>query len=240
MVYKTTDYEKFKLIIGNRKLLPGHISKLVKSIGENNYLHSNPIIVNENMEVIDGQHRLEACKQLNIPVHYAIIEKGSLDSVILFNENQKAWKVQDYLDSYVYQGNLNYTTLSEFVQVYNLPIGTGIHLLDNRSLSHGKIMQEFKKGNFKVKNLKYAEDFAKKLSELRTVFDKNIVSSRDFMSAFEMANKNPKFDYSIFLQKAKIDGVVLHRRGSAKDYLREIEEIYNHWSRVEEKRVRLF
>ena len=35
----------------------------------------SPILVNEKMEVIDGQHRLQAQKELNLPTYY-IKNKG--------------------------------------------------------------------------------------------------------------------------------------------------------------------
>ena len=58
-VYKTTDLSIFKSIDGNRVPNLQHIKRLAQSI--NVYgMKCNPILVNEQMEVIDGQHRLAA------------------------------------------------------------------------------------------------------------------------------------------------------------------------------------
>ena len=62
-VYKTTDYGQFKNIEGNRGINLKHVNTLVTSITEKDL--QIPIIVDQNMRVVDGQHRLEAYKKLN-------------------------------------------------------------------------------------------------------------------------------------------------------------------------------
>ncbi len=64
IVYKTFDLEQFKPLHGNRQVNFAHVKRLVDSIKDNGYL-LNPITVNKNNEVIDGQHRLEAAKQIH-------------------------------------------------------------------------------------------------------------------------------------------------------------------------------
>ena len=75
-IYITKDYSIFKKLTGNRSTELERITKICDSIREVGYITS-PILVNENMEVIDGQGRLEAFKELGIPVEY-IIETASL------------------------------------------------------------------------------------------------------------------------------------------------------------------
>ncbi len=64
-VYKTNKLEIFKPIVGNRPTNPMHIRKLSTSIKQNGILQ-NPIIVNEKMQVIDGQNRLFYTRKIGI------------------------------------------------------------------------------------------------------------------------------------------------------------------------------
>ena len=64
-IFRTNKYEIFKQLKGNREVSPKRISKIINSIKEVGYI-INPIIVNEKMEVIDGQGRLEALRILKI------------------------------------------------------------------------------------------------------------------------------------------------------------------------------
>ena len=66
-VYQTNDLTICKEIGGNRVPNPQHVKRLCSSIKENGML-CNPILVNEKMQVIDGQHRLLASKEANSSV----------------------------------------------------------------------------------------------------------------------------------------------------------------------------
>lgn len=59
IVYRTNNYDQFKRLVGNREVNPKRVKTIKKSVEEIGYI-PNPIIVNENMEVIDGQGRLQA------------------------------------------------------------------------------------------------------------------------------------------------------------------------------------
>ncbi len=61
-VYQTSDLSIFKQIEGNRVPNLQHIKRLADSIRVYG-MKCNPILVNERMEVIDGQHRLMAAKE---------------------------------------------------------------------------------------------------------------------------------------------------------------------------------
>ena len=62
---ETSDYGKFEMAVGNRVYKASHAAKIAKSIEENNMLAVCPIICiqrGNRLDVIDGQHRLGACK----------------------------------------------------------------------------------------------------------------------------------------------------------------------------------
>ena len=60
-VFETRDYDQFKKLNGNRNINESQVDGIVHSILEVGY-QPVPILVNEFMEIIDGQHRLEAVK----------------------------------------------------------------------------------------------------------------------------------------------------------------------------------
>ena len=107
-VYRTDEYDVFNTLQGNRDVLAGRVSKIIKSIKANGYIF-NPIIVNENMEVIDGQGRLEALKALNMPVDYIIVDGLRIKDCIALNIYQTKWNTMDYINSFADMGNINYS-----------------------------------------------------------------------------------------------------------------------------------
>lgn len=71
-ILKTKDYGSFKEINSNREVDQRHVRSLVAAIEQKNLLHVNPIVCNADMEVIDGQHRLEAARALGVEIYYTL------------------------------------------------------------------------------------------------------------------------------------------------------------------------
>ncbi|MEQ9286955.1 MAG: ParB N-terminal domain-containing protein [Cyclobacteriaceae bacterium] len=82
-VFETNDYSSFKKIKGNRGIDPQHVNRLEHSFKKKHL--KTPILLNEKMEIVDGQHRVEAAKNLNLPVYYIIKENYGLDEARALN-----------------------------------------------------------------------------------------------------------------------------------------------------------
>lgn len=67
---ETKDYNIFKKHPNNREIFHANLEKIKRSIQIKNLLEYRPIIVDKKMQVIDGQHRLEAARQLGVPIYY--------------------------------------------------------------------------------------------------------------------------------------------------------------------------
>ena len=144
-VYVTKDYSIFKRLTGNRDIPESRISKIVESIQTIGWVR-NPIIVNEKMEVIDGQGRLTALQRLKMPVEYIIAEGAGNKECIYMNMNMVNWKLPDFIKSYAEQGNENYQRLLSLMERYangNLDIiSTAVYRLSkskHRDIKQGTI-----------------------------------------------------------------------------------------------------
>lgn len=114
----TDNYGMFKRLEGNRDIADNRCKKIIKSIQTNGYIHS-PIIVNENMEVIDGQGRLKALETLGFPVEYIVFQGMSIKECIALNVYQTGWGITDYIESYADRGNRSYGFLLHLLTKYS-------------------------------------------------------------------------------------------------------------------------
>lgn len=115
----TKDYSIFKKLEGNRSVVNKRVNKIIASIQNVGYITS-PLIVNEKMEVIDGQGRLEALEQLKMPVEYIIHPGIGINECIAMNINQGNWSLKDYIESYATRGNKSYQRLEQLIKEYPL------------------------------------------------------------------------------------------------------------------------
>jgi len=127
-IYTTTNYSMFGHIGGNRNLDTPNLTKIKQSLNKK-HIKTNAIICILDLEdsqtplkIVDGQHRFEACKSLNIPVSYVIDDSLSMESILnditLLNTASKEWDVSDFMRSEAKKGNQNYILYSSVYTSY--------------------------------------------------------------------------------------------------------------------------
>ncbi len=92
---KTTDYNIFNNVIGNRNIDRRNRARLKKSIEIIGI--QQPILVNQNNTINDGQHRLDIAKELGIEVPY-IISHDTNEEYIDQLQISKKWSALDYCE----------------------------------------------------------------------------------------------------------------------------------------------
>ena len=235
-VMYSSDYEKFSILEQNRVVNDNHVSELVVSIQNSGQL--TPIIINEKFEIIDGQHRFDACKILKIPVMYLISYKTSIKEVILMNNTQKSWKLPDYLRSFSHNDWHNHETyqkVDKFMREHDLKLTTCIVLLSEGTGSGGSTgtalagqgLMSFRKGTYKIGNLARAQAIAKILSEIKA-FAPDLVGSDRFCRSYCKLSLETKWDhnsavYQIKKYRRKYDGA-----SSKEEALQGLLTVYNY------------
>jgi len=168
-VYTTKDYSIFRRLVGNRDIPESRISKIVESIQTIGWVR-NPIIVNEKMEVIDGQGRLTALQRLGMPVEYVIAEGAGNKECIYMNMNMVNWKLPDFIKSYAEQGNTNYQRLLALMEKYvggNLDIiSTAVYRLSkskHRDIKQGTLQLTEEQYEAAIPRLEYIKPILERL-----------------------------------------------------------------------------
>ena len=120
-ILTTTDYTIFKRLKGNREVEPRRVTMLMNSIKQIGWV-SNPIIVNDKMEIIDGQGRFEALKRLGMPVEYHVVNKAGLDECRVMNNRMRKWNTDNYVDSYAETGVTDYQRIKQLMEYFDVPL----------------------------------------------------------------------------------------------------------------------
>lgn len=118
-IYTTTDYDMFVFTEWNRDVSNARVVKMVESIKRVGWL-PQPVLVNENFEVCDGQSRVKALEALGMPVEFCIQKGIGRVECQMMNLFQKNWATKDFIDSYASDGNKNYIWLREMFVRYKI------------------------------------------------------------------------------------------------------------------------
>jgi hypothetical protein len=207
--------------------------ELAEAIEKHNALAFFPIIVNRNMEVQDGQHRLKAAELLGVPVYYFIAEHGEveIEHVPGIAGRTREWTLDDYLWHHVQNGKTEYLKLNEFYQKYRIAHGDNF-------LSLSKCMQLCNFGS----TLKQRDRFIAGEYECNDVIFANIVarSILDFQPYIKHWNHgafvdtignltgNAAYDHGRMMAKMAYLGPRLIKCPDVASYIAVMSEMYNH------------
>ena len=229
-IKSTTDYSLFKALKGNRVVNQKHVQKLINSMRKK--MHHSPIQVNEKMEIIDGQHRLEARKAIGAPIEYYISKGADISTVQDLNTNSEDWKIDDYLHSYISKGIKDYIIYKQFLDSYKFNHKITMYLLTNNA---GGCSEDFNSGNFKIKDIEKAAEIASKLNIVGGYYDG--YKRRTFCYAFVRCLNNSKFSFEEFIAKLAYQRSKIYDCAKVEQYLEIIEEIYNYKRSAKDKIV---
>lgn len=235
-VYTTSDYAKFKRLTGNRDIPESRISKIIESIQSIGWVH-NPIVVNEHMEVIDGQGRLTALKRLKMPVEYVIALGASTKECIYMNMNMVNWKLPDFVKSYAEQGNENYQRLVKLMEKYvggNLNIiSTALYRVSKsrlRAIKDGSLQLTEEQYQAAIPRLEFVEPLLRKLNPKKLPGSLiTLMQTLVYYFDYDEVDKD-RLAYSIEKYIYNSTPWVSH-----PDCEREVENVYNYGIALEKK-----
>jgi hypothetical protein len=225
------NYNQFEMIVGNRNLNVKKIERIIEDIKNGvNLLPYCPIIVYEDqgkLKVIDGQHRFEVCKKIESPVYYVQTKKMDLKKIALLNSRQDKWTEFDFLRCYIKIGIEDYKTLEKVMRKYQISISTAYSLLMvNKVSARGEIGQLFRDGEFKINYYQSTSDL---LDLTQSIFDRyKFHSDRHLISAIQLLEKKGLCDFNHLRSKVKEAPMLMDKQGTVKDYIYNIERVYNH------------
>ena len=227
-INKTKDYEIFNFREDNRASIDAtHLKRLKESIQSRNLLELRPILVNSDMEVLDGQHRLMAAKSLGLDIYYQVEQNTKSEDIILMNIN-KSWTSGDFLNYYCKNGFKEYQKLDDFIKSNNISLRVGLIItMGESSLTY----HEYKIGNYV-----FAEEITKQDVEMCWDTIKYInkmnghssyTQSARFWKALIKLTQHSEFDENKWKQNLTRMVERCGPRARIEDYYRMLMEIYN-------------
>ena len=237
LIKGTKDYSIFKTLSGNRtKNIPQvkRLSKLIETAP--NFTYLSPILVNQKMEVIDGQHRIEAYLQHGeetgeyLTVYYIVRDGFGLTEARALNAGSKPWLPKDYAKAYVEGGNPQYQTYLNFIEKTGLN-----HDIIARYLSPmGYSMQVFREGKFVVENEALSKRWVKQLEDVADTIRDSMAPPaidcrhRSFAIALLELMRSDKYDHLRMLEQLEEYSRVLRQIPMKnRDLAVALQSIYN-------------
>ena len=242
----TREYHRFKFNYINRDINPRHVKKLEQEIVDMGMVMV-PVLVDQEWNVIDGQHRIMACENLGMPVPYLLTKSMSIEDVVRLNNVTLKWSQLDRVKSYARQGNEHYQRLLSFYEhcaerVPSISMSVCAKLAQG-NMSQGGGGAFISKGKTLKNGLwefKGTTDEAIERFEMCMHFEEfGFAFTESFLSALYTCLKHEEFSIKVFKTRALKYRDRLFRCSTKNAYLRMIEDVMN-YRRCEKNHIRLF
>lgn len=224
VVLSTRNYNIFHYDKRNRPIRPEHVDELVESIKDKNLLREFPIVVSADHIVIDGQHRLEAARFLNIPIYYIVSQNATIDDISNITATVDGWTAREYFHRWCAEGLPHYLKLKEFVERYPF-----LTIIQSVGLCHyGNIRgvnRDFKVGKYVVNDMDFGEKVARNLLDFRPWFQQ----WRDtvFVGTISNLTSNSLYDHERMMRKTRMASTWLVQCPTCDSYMALLTKIYN-------------
>ena len=238
MLRKTNKYEIFEMHSLNRPLKDKPY--LLESMSKHGFMESSPLQVIQNgsgkLKVIRGHHRLHYAKRLGIPVWY-VIDNSNTDIHSLERDSGQSWSGLDFAQSHERAGDKDYVLLMGFKRAHGLPMGAAASLVGGESAGSCNKVKAIKDGTFRAGDMSHANAVVEITDYCRDL-GVEFATQTSFVEAVSAVLRVKEFDPDVFMHRLKLHHGMLTRRGTKKEYLDEIEALYNYHSKQNRMPVR--
>lgn len=229
-IMATRNYDQFRFLDGNREVK--HFKKLVKSLMAIGILYQ-PVLVNENYEIVEGQGRFLAMKELNLPILYVVQSGIGIEECRFLNSSSTNWNIKNYVHSYAHGSDkkISYQYLEQLQKEFP---DFGIRIIyassTNRSVSGGgKATSNLKNGEAELSEEDYrrGREVLSYLENFSFLFKAMTGRAESLQMALVYCYNNASVDNDYLLEKVQKHYGTIQPIANATQAVAELERIYN-------------
>lgn len=200
-ILSTTDYDSMIFYDFNRKIDSVHLRRLIQSITRKNLLYLSPVLLSDKMEVIDGQHRIEAAKALKVPIYYIVANDFDHEDIIALNNAKKTWTTEDFFNFFYIKGERAFQITKDLMDKHNISLYTSLIVLSG----NGKMnLKELRGGVIDVSQSSAADVIVSCIKDYKPYFRDNVeMENREFVRCIRKLYLNEYNDS--FIKKDSAD-----------------------------------
>lgn len=242
-LYTTKEYNTFSILRANRPINRGNVNNIKKSMQRYGFLPGRQILVKRTaagkLVVVDGQHRLKAAAELDIPVIYeeVVTDVGAEEYIVAANMASKQWSANDYIEHYARMKNPNYIRLHHFMEAFGLSSSTALSAIRGHIYAKdGASNYGVKEGELKITEAQIFNGARtmEMVNEIRLLDDsyKPFANRTGFVSALVRLVNHRDYDHKRMVNTAsKNRGLITNYGGGSDAWLEMLLKVYNHNAR---------
>lgn len=231
VIYVSHSYEMFKIHPANRDVDSTNIATIEDGMKKKFLLSSFPIVVNKDFEIMDGQTRFYAAKNLNKPIFYIVDPDIEIGDVAQLNFTRR-WKKTDVIKMKAYLGDAIAIDLQRRIKY-----AKGMGYSAGSALVASQTDERLAANNSRINEYGEFIDIMIKINNIIKAF--NVARGTRLANALVPIVSHPLYIETRMLKMIAKHGKHFAPFGTAKENQLYMEQIYNHDVAFDEDYVKL-
>lgn len=135
----TSEYDLFSQPILQRPLDQSRVLRIAEQMEAVGFLSSEQITIDEDWNIIDGQHRYEAAKLAGVPIWYMYDPNLIPANIPIIEGLGKSWTLPDYISAYAKEGRAAYVYIQDTAKNAKIPVSVMCDLLRLNQMLKSKL-----------------------------------------------------------------------------------------------------
>lgn len=226
----TDDYSSFKFFKYNRAINKANLKNVKKSLQKRGQIM--PVLITKDFKVIDGQHRVVAMQELELPIHYIICYNYISNDVEEVNNVGKNWDIRARVNNLAEHGNVNFIELLKMYKEWGHTFSEGT--INDAFFKTGANSSKAIRDKYYTIHKNLGTEVLKNAIIMSEIVPK--ATQNKFVRALKkIMMNNPNFNIEILRYKA--ENRRLNVYNNENEIEEEIVEVYNYCTR-ENKRIK--
>ena len=226
---KTVETKKYSLFISpahQRDVNSKGVKGIINSMAEHGMISAVSVRKSlkhkGKLEVFAGQHTVEACKKLNLPVVYCEFENVSNYAMISLDGSSRSWSMKDFLKFGVTDGIKDYIFLDKIYRKEKLPLTALIIMYGG---AYGN--RAFKELKWRALTVVRGHNILRYIKDIETIFNIKHVRFARFVWGFCRVFDSGKYDHERMMYQLNKCSNMLTKQANPEGYTANIEMVYN-------------
>lgn len=224
---ETKNYKMFISPVHQRDKNNNGVKAIMQSIKEHGFISAisvRPSVeVPGKLEVYDGQHTVDACKRLGVPVIYNLFKEVTNKAMISLNGKSRRWKMTDYLKYGVTDNMDDYAFLSGVYACENIPL-TALIMMYGGNYAN----KPFKELNWRALTVKRGDMILDCIKDFEKSYNIEHVRYARFIWGFGKVVDSGFYDHNRMMRQLSKCSQMLTKQANPHDYAKNIETVYNY------------
>ena len=204
----------------------------VRQIKENmvqfGYKRGLPVIINDELVICDGHHRVQAAIELDIPAWVLIDPDAKVEDYAQISASANRWNLNDFVKAAVNNGSKTAKFIEFFMEKFGFSASVVLKVEWGRRESVNQYIKMIQSDTLTFDNIERSKE---RFQHLRDCIDLCPWSEQKLILAFASLMQHEQYKPEVMINKLKMKGGEILGCNQERTYMEQLQRIYNHGSK---------